>query len=360
MNFPWHPAGFRIVWLLCSFVLASCSPAGSSPEPGAGYPLLGINTTPKLVWQELPRLGEIGLGSIRIPLKWEVVEPRPGQFDWAPLDRLVSMATQRKVHVLLNIRCISSWGTRHPSQKRVIYNSASAPREFAAWQRFLRELAGRYRDRAVDYEIENEVNAVAFWNGTLEEYLELLKASYPAIKAADPGAIVLPSAMACGVVRNIQSSGGEVPVALQRHNAWLAAILATGAFDAVNVHNYYFPDVTANGWTFAGYLANVRRLMAEAGMADRPVWITETGYVSRPANAEGRLDPGSAQNQAKWLELCVPQAAAAGVQRMYWLLLQDRDEPYFGSMGLLDARGQRRPAWDSMRKIAGKAPGTAQ
>jgi hypothetical protein len=32
------------------------------------------------------------------------------------------------------------------------------------------------------------------------------------------------------------------------------------------------------------------------------------------------------------------------------LLLRDRKEPYFGSMGLADAKGNPRPAWDALHQ----------
>ena len=62
-------------------------------------------------------------------------------------------------------------------------------------------LANRYRGQGVYYEIENEVNGEAFWKGTLEEYLELLRVGYYVIKKADPQAKVLSFAMGCGIVR---------------------------------------------------------------------------------------------------------------------------------------------------------------
>jgi hypothetical protein len=39
-----------------------------------------------------------------------------------------------------------------------------------------------------------------------------------------------------------------------------------------------------------------------------------------------------------------------GVERIYWLLLRDRKEPYFGSMGLADAKGNPRPAWNALKQ----------
>ena len=45
------------------------------------------------------------------------------------------------------------------------------------------------------------------------------------------------------------------------------------------------------------------------------------------------------------------QAFELGVERIYWLLLRDRKKPYFGSMGLADAKGDPRPAWNALVSI---------
>jgi hypothetical protein len=215
------------------------------------------------------------------------------------------------------------------------------------WIPFVEALATRYRGQGVNYEIENEVNGDAFWKGTLEEYLELLKTGYDVIKKVDPQAKLLPSAMGCGIVRHFQSDSVEQE-AWKWHDGWLQPILSTKKFDVVNIHDYYFPsDIVANGLTFRSYLEHIRDLMKKSGVGDRPIWITEMGYVSSPADASGRLDHGSPEKQAEWLTEAYQQAFEFGVERIYWLLLRDRNEPYFGSMGLADAKGNPRPAWNA-------------
>ena len=60
------------------------------------------------------------------------------------------------------------------------------------------------------------------------------------------------------------------------------------------------------------------------------------------------MDNGSPEKQAEWLTEAYQQAFEFGVERIYWLLLRDRKEPYFGSMGLADAKGNPRPAWNAL------------
>lgn len=311
----------------------------------------GMNSGPRAFQKDLQSITELGIGSVRLPLRWETVEPRPGEFDWSITDRIVESAEAKHVEVLFTLRCISSWGAKEQTVKRSIYRSASAPKDMNEWTRYVKELATRYRGRGVHYEIDNEVNGPTFWAGTLEEYLELLKASYAAIKEADPEARVLPSAMACKVVRNFKSPGFKNEE-MVRHDDWLRGILSTKAFDAVSVHDYYFPsEIVANGLTFRSYLDHIRELMTEAGVADRPIWITETGFVSKPTKASGRVDDGSPKKQAQWLKQAYRQAREVGVERFFWLIVRDRKEPYFGSMGLADARGNPRPAWTAIMQL---------
>jgi exo-beta-1,3-glucanase (GH17 family) len=216
------------------------------------------------------------------------------------------------------------------------------------WVYFVQILANRYQGQGINYEIESEVNETASWKGTQEEYLELLKAGYEAIKKADPKAKVLPSAIGCGITRDLQLGSGARDT-WRWHDRWLQAILSSKQFDVVSVHDYYFPsEIVANGLTFRSYLEHIRDVMRKSGLGNVPIWITETGFVSLPGDAGGRMDNGSPEKQAKWLTEAYQQAFELGVERVYWSALRDRKELYFGSMGLADAKGDPRPAWNAL------------
>lgn len=317
---------------------------------------LGLNTTVRNVGEEIKSIQELGVSLIRMPLQWQLIKIRPGEYDWSIIDRLVKAAQTRQVEVLFTITSREEpekKKTQKPKSKKgsiqitpIIPPSVNKEQ----WVHFVETLANRYRGQGVNYEIGNEVNEETVWKGTPEEYLELLKVGYDAIKKADPQAKVLPAAMGCGIVRNftLESVRQE---AWKWHDSWLQPILSTKNFDVVNVHNYYFPsDVVANGLTFRSYLEHIHELMKKSGLRDRPIWITEIGYISSPANAGGRMDNGSPEKQAQWLTEAYQQAFEFGVERIYWSLLRDRKETYFGSMGLADAKGNPRPAWNALHQ----------
>jgi hypothetical protein len=322
------------------------------PAYAQGASRLGINTTFRTFREEIKPIEELGAGTIRVPLQWQLVKIQKGEYDWSTVDRLLKVVQAKQIEVLFNIRTNFPKETQKHKRKRGAIEISPESFDKKEWVYFVETLANRYRGQRVSYEIENEVNEEAFWKGTLEQYLEVLRAGYDVIKKADPDAKVLPSAMRCGILQNSQA-GWLGEKAWKWHDGWLKPIFSTKKFDVVNVHNYYFPsDITANGLTFRSYLKHIHDLMRESGLGDRPLWITETGFVSLPTDASGRMDNGSYEKQAVWLTEAYQQAFESGAERIYWLLLQDRKEAYFGSMGLADAKGGPRPSWNAFRQFA--------
>jgi len=317
-----------------------------------GASRLGINTTLRAFREEIKSIEELGAGTIRVPLQWQLAKIQRGEYDWSAVDRLLNVAQTKQIEVLFNIRTNFPKDIQKHRRKRgaIEINPESLDRK--EWVYFVETLANRYRGQKVSYEIENEVNEETFWKGTLEQYVELLEAGYDVIKKADPNAKVLPSAMGCGIVQNARS-GWVGEKTWKRHDGWLKPILSTKKFDVVNIHNYYFPsEITANGLTFRSYLQHIQDLMKATGVGNRPIWVTETGFVSLPTDANGRMDDGSYEKQARWLTEAYQQAFEFGVERAYWLLLGDRKEAYFGSMGLTDPKGAPRPSWNAFRQFA--------
>ncbi|MEW6101201.1 MAG: cellulase family glycosylhydrolase [Candidatus Omnitrophota bacterium] len=272
---------------------------------------------------------------------------------WEKMDEKVKKAEEENVDILLNLRSVSLWGTIAQPKRRggSGFIASSMPKEINRWKKFVKAVASRYKNRKIKiyYEIENEVNAPGFWNGTIEEYAKLLTETYKTIKSADPDAVVLHAAMACGITRDRKTEEMQREFA-NRHDNYLKPILETKAFDVVNVHNYYFPDREVNGFTFSSYIEHARKYMAEAGVSEKPIWVSEFGYVSQATPVGTRLDDSSPNKQAEWLKEALKQAEGLGVEKVFWLLLYDRDEPYFGSMGLMGDDGSQRPALDIIRK----------
>lgn len=334
------------VWkagLLASLTLAMLSALPLSAGAENRNARIGINPwTPQAFLENTRGYAATNVGSIRIDLPWQQVEPTQGDLDWNDLDKLVEAAQSNNMSVLITLRAISSWGTHAPQHAHDQYHGASLPIDMNKWERFVSAMARRYRGRNVAYEIENEPNS-PFWAGSMDDYLTLLKASYGAIMRSDPQARVVSAPLACHVVYNYRNAKAKQKED-QDFDTWQNAILATRAFNTIGVHDYYFPGEAVNGWTFDSYLGHVRSLARATGCKNCGIWITETGYVSRSQRAGTRTDPGSPENQARWARSAFREAFRQGAERVYWLYLTDHNVGrYFDSMGLLDDQGTPAP-----------------
>ena len=65
---------------------------------------LGLNTTLRTFGEEIKSIQELGVGIIRVPLQWQLVKIRPGEYDWSAIDRLVKAAQTKQIDILFTIR----------------------------------------------------------------------------------------------------------------------------------------------------------------------------------------------------------------------------------------------------------------
>lgn len=97
-----------IILLSSSFIFYAC--AQDARRFGLGTGIRGLK-------MDIKYLQKLGVGIVRMPIQWELVEPNPGQFDWSKTDLIVQAAQARNVEVLFTLRCISSSGrfSRQPA-----------------------------------------------------------------------------------------------------------------------------------------------------------------------------------------------------------------------------------------------------
>lgn len=137
------------------------------------------------------------------------------------------------------------------------------PRE-KAWREWCRAVATRYKGRVRFYEIWNEPD-IGFWSGTVDEYLEILRAASEEIRAADPEAVILTGGFASafhketkpGMVRRVLVEGRDWfdRVAWHRHGHF-------GEFER-EIDSYLIP------------------LLAATGTSEKPIHFTETAMDTR-------------------------------------------------------------------------------
>jgi hypothetical protein len=200
------------------------------------------------------------------------------------------------------------------------------------------------------YEIWNEEDEPRWWTGAPDPggYAQLLRAAYPAIKAADPNAKVILGGLTgndYAFVEGVYAAGGK------------------GFFDAVGVHTdtacnvlspYDFlrgPDNRMIPDSFLAY-REVRAVMLVNG-DDKPIWMTETSWrttsavCSEGAWAGQKPEGVTPELQAKYLSQayhCLEEDPY--VQVALWFPLQDER----GILsGLARTNGSRKPSFAAMR-----------
>ena len=195
-----------------------------------------------------PLMRGIGASIDRIELRWDEVEPTPGERRWERFDRVFESAERWNLRLLPVLIGAPRWAVDHPDRA-----GAGPPSDWRAWERFTADAAARYGKRAAAWEVWNEPNIREFWRGTPAEYAHLLRLAYPALAATAP---VLPGGM-------VQDDG-----------SWLRALIRQEApFDAVAWHVY-------------GEASEVTRLAKlTRPQTDRPIWITEASAPLLPLYA---------------------------------------------------------------------------
>jgi len=209
---------------------------------------------------------DLGSGMTRLAIQWREAEPQHGKYnEWwlAEYGKAIDMARASGQRVIVMVDSAPAWASGS--------SSSNVPRDPSDFATFMSTVAKRYAGRVDAWQIWNEQNTVRFWSTGPNPgaYAAMLKAAYPAVKAADPSAKVV--------------FGGTAA----NDYDFLAGAYAAGAkgnFDVLATHPYPYcgsngpTDVRMNGKriskdSFLGY-REMRRTMEENG-DQKPIWITE-------------------------------------------------------------------------------------
>ena len=300
-----------------------------------------------------------GVESWRIEMAWDAIEPSPGTYDWTSTDRKVLTAARHGIDVLGLALRAPVWANGGRLDPFV------PPRDPAAFAAYLRALVGRYgpsgslwtehpevpRRPVRAWEIWNEPNLDVYFRAQpfAVPYARLLRAAYPAIKAADPGATVLMASMANFSWRD------------------LAKLLAVKGprlrFDAAGAH------------PFSGRPSNAlkivrlnRQVLDRRGYRRAPLWLTELTWSS----AKGRKQPltqnwettesGQAQRLRTMYGLLVRERKRLRLARVYWYTwatVDNGSRNSFDYSGLLqalpDGTFRAKPALGAFRAVTAAA-----
>jgi hypothetical protein len=349
----------------CAAALALPSAEGASaraPQLFYGVQPINVPTT-----EQFARIARGGVGSVRYPLSWRDVQPSgTGPFNWAAYDSLVLRATQTGLEVLPMV-----FQTPDPLGGATTLPIAT-PAQRDGWHAFLDAAVRRYgpggqfwaehRPGSADPVPERPIRTWQIWNEenfnfftskpTPAKYAALLKASYPTIKAIDPGSQVIMGGL-LGDARRAHAAGGGVG-AIRYLERFYRVKRIKSFFDGVALHPYAKK---------ASYIRpmgqGIRRVMAQHKDRRTPLYITEVGWSSDPHSILGQTPAGQAQQLSKAFGMLAHLRKAWKVQRVYWFSLADAGPglcPFCAADGLFTGDFQPKPAWSAFARQAGGTP----
>lgn len=342
---------------------------------GARLPKRFFGVVPQtgLTAADTARMARGGIGSLRVPVDWSVVESEPGKRDWYGLDGAVRLAAREGIEVLPYLYGTPAWLARQPTKLPV--NNRGQRR---AWRDFLRAAVERYgqggafwsEDRGPyaesvprvpirTWQIWNEPNFFYFARpASPGMYGRLLKDSARAIRSVDHRAEIL--------IGGLFGKPKERPPRAMPAADFLDRLYRVRGikrfFDGVALHPYA-PRIGAlkrNMWT-------VRKVMREHHDGRSGLYVTELGWGSQNNFRKVAFEVGR-KGQARELRTAysylISKRRELNLRSIHWFAWKDATEEngpicnFCDSSGLFYAgEGFRpKPAWRAFARIAGGRP----
>jgi hypothetical protein len=302
-----------------------------------------------------------GVQICKIPVYWQRVEPSAGSAPvWTTYDAIFTAAASAGVRLLPLLHGSAPWVNANfqrpplgPAWKQ------------AAWQHFVQEFAARYghggefwRQHPLlpalppqYWEVWNEPNLRYFWGGRPQpaKYLNLLRITSQALRAADPQALVTVG----GLFQHARQGFGT-PASVYL-NSLYGHPGAKSYFDAVALHPYASRP--------SGVVQNVklaRRVMRQHHDSGTPVVITELGWAvggAGLAQSPFRATLGQQAHRLTKAFRLLSARPSLGLNAILWFSWRDGLENlWIYRMGLFGLDGRPRPSWYAFARAAGGTP----
>jgi hypothetical protein len=248
-------------------------------------------------WDDLDRLhvqwsdyARLGLTFVRFDLDWANVQPTNATtYDWSTFDRLIDGMVSHGLKPLPIVNRAPAWATTSVTDSFGVTRQTSYPANMAQFATFCAAAVSRYKDRVKHWEIWNEPNLSGSWFPTpsVVQFSNMLKAAYPAIKGADPTAVVISGGLSPAPADDVDPITAQHPYPAHKGEiGFVQGIYSNGAggsFDHMGIHPYSWPlqpsnPATYNGWQMMSVTTpSVRSVMVANGDSAKQIWMTEMG-----------------------------------------------------------------------------------
>lgn len=200
-----------------------------------------------------------GIGAIRDPMTWNLIEKTPGVFKLdSAHDIMADFVAENDMNYCLILL---------PNNNKMYYEG-NWPRDEAGMkvcENYIRETVRATKDRVNIYEVTNEPNINDVW--PIERYVEFCKMAYRIVKEESPEAKVYAFSLANRTWKNFLDKGLELGIA--------------DYCDGISIHLYeaaYSPD----SGQFMNTLNEFKEAVRKHNVDENKLLITETGYPTVP------------------------------------------------------------------------------
>jgi len=288
---------------------------------------------------------------IRADLVWRDVEPQNNAWDFERADEILNAPPVVPVVTLFSLQYASGtppWD-QGPGAFRPIMGLHAKD--------YVETVVKRYADKVQYWEIGNEMD---HWRSadpgdrnrapgrrpphsppggfTPEQQGKFVADVARLIREHDPDAVILMPGMA-----------GLSPYVLE---TWLPGFVRGAGTDAFDVVSYHF----YGDWTsLSERRKRLAKVLAEQGLADKPVWLTETGSSSDGSLRTRSKQVGSPAQQAADVFRRSLIAWGNGDQAVFWhahMSSPNRPNNRWRGYGLRDSEGKKKPAYAAFQLLS--------
>lgn len=358
----------QVAVVACALVALLAATAAFAKTPRDFY---GVGPQAPLAKEDIDRMGQGRVGTLRFEIFWAGQNPSAGQFEWGASDQVVRDAARNGIRPLPFIFSTPGWVAKLDGQ------NCDGPECFAyaprgaqavdAFASFLRQAAERYGPDGTfwtlnpdvpkkpirAWQILNEQNSDTFYKPkpNVKAYARVLKASDEALAAVDPGAKVV-----LGGMFYSPRQGQKPSLFADTYLRKLYAIKgAKKRFDGVAAHPY--------GSSLDNVRTQVELLrdeMKKAGDRNASMWVTEAGWASGgPKHPLNKGKAGQAKQLKGMFKMFARKRRAWKIETVAWYSW--RDNPASGTglcewcpfSGLMDENLNPKPSWREFVKFTG-------
>lgn len=297
---------------------------------------------------------EMGASTIVEFFPWAYFETSKGNIDWSRADMILRHAQNQGLHVIARMGFVPDWA--RPAEEGKFTTLNELPEDsYDDFAHFAAAFAARYANIVGQMIIWNEPNLALEWGYHPPDpaaYTELLKVVYPAVKSANPDMMILAGALAPTL---------EPPESPHGMNdlLYLEAMYESGAahyFDALAVHTYGLTSPAEAAPS--PDLLNFRRvellhdLMLQHDSADKPVYITESGWNDHPRWTKAVRPSQRIQYTLDALELVENEWTWAKTMCIWAFRYPRYTYSYPDNFTLLGVGFERTPIYDALQAYA--------